>query len=267
VIPAARVYGTGFLPSVEGYHFLIPEVEAAPGDAVLVEIQGLHEQSAQGFSLGVRYPSQDLVIDSIHIRDTILEAIETDFVQVFIHPEEGFFTAGVLVDTLPPFDGALIPNIFRPLTFLNVEARVRATAATDLVLRFTDGLSRPPVANLYVVDNQSIQVSELGEGVVRVRVPEPEPLFLRGDSNADAGVDVSDAITILRYRFLGTAEPPCMDAADANDDSAVDVSDAVFVLAFLFQGQRSPPPPASRPGLDPTRDALGCEEPVAVAPR
>src|SRR6185436_6181336 len=45
-----------------------------------------------------------------------------------------------------------------------------------------------------------------------------EGLFRRGDTNADAHVDVSDSIATLGYLFLGSGAPACLDAADANDD-------------------------------------------------
>jgi hypothetical protein len=47
-----------------------------------------------------------------------------------------------------------------------------------------------------------------------------------------------------------------------NDDGVVDVSDAIYLLRFLFIGGDHGPPPAPFPhaGPDPTPDALGCEE-------
>src|SRR5690606_8792559 len=55
-----------------------------------------------------------------------------------------------------------------------------------------------------------------------------DPLSRRGDSNADARVDLSDGIATLGYLFLGTGEPPCLSASDANDSGAVDLADAVY---------------------------------------
>ncbi len=85
-------------------------------------------------------------------------------------------------------------------------------------------------------------------------------LFIRGDANDDGGVDISDAIALLKYLYLGSDEPPCHSAADGNDDGALDVSDAIFVLSHLFLGQAEPPPPFPEPGVDPTPDALPCVE-------
>ncbi len=86
------------------------------------------------------------------------------------------------------------------------------------------------------------------------------PQFLRGDSNNDRKVDISDAISTLGWLFLGKDEPRCLDAADANDDGKVDISDAIFELGFLFLGGKAIPPPNKDTGLgpDPTDDPLGC---------
>lgn len=87
-----------------------------------------------------------------------------------------------------------------------------------------------------------------------------EPYFLRGDSNADGTVELSDAIRILDYLFLGGRVLDCADAADATDDGAVDVSDVVADLGFLFLGWSEPPLPGpDQCGIDPTDDDLGCE--------
>src|SRR5262245_56552351 len=68
--------------------------------------------------------------------------------------------------------------------------------------------------------------------------------FRRGDSNADGKVDVTDAIHLLGFLFLGApSQLPCPDSADSNDDGKLDISDPVRALGFLFQGAAAPPPP------------------------
>ncbi len=89
-----------------------------------------------------------------------------------------------------------------------------------------------------------------------------EARFRRGDANDDRRVDLSDSVAVLNYLFLGSARPPCLEAANANDDLRLDLSDAVFILGFLFLGQDVPPAPGPRdcgpdatpPGLAPCDD-------------
>jgi hypothetical protein len=76
------------------------------------------------------------------------------------------------------------------------------------------------------------------------------PLFVRGDANGDARVDISDAIAMLGQLFLGVpAQPSCASALDANSDGRFDISDGIFVLYFLFQGagEIAPPYPDAAP--------------------
>jgi len=84
--------------------------------------------------------------------------------------------------------------------------------------------------------------------------------FLRGDSNADGAVDVSDPLFTLNFLFIGGSDLRCEDSADGNDDGAVDLSDAISTLKSLFLGGPSLPAPYPQTGLDPTPDQLGCEQ-------
>jgi hypothetical protein len=255
--------GVGALPlaaGVTGYHFVLPVVDAGPGEHVRITVKGEHERSAQGFVLAARYPAASLNIERVHIEDTILEAIEVDFFEASVSPEDGTLIVAVLVDSRPPFDGELIPNIGFGLNFFHIEATVSPEAEGDLTIALENGLSIPPVSNLYSVDNQSIPVSELSQGGVHVGSIGRNASFIRGDVNMDEDVDISDPITVLRYAFEGAAEPRCMLAADANDDDAIDISDPIFILEFLFSGGRVLPSPRSVPGRDPTPGLLGCLE-------
>lgn len=83
--------------------------------------------------------------------------------------------------------------------------------------------------------------------------------FRRGDANADANRDTSDAIFVLNCLFADGACPTCDDAADSNDDGALNVADPVYLLGFLFLGGPPPPDPSGQCGVDPTDDNLTCE--------
>ena len=83
-------------------------------------------------------------------------------------------------------------------------------------------------------------------------------LFLRGDTNNDQVVDISDSINLLRHLFIDPDTAlTCRDAADANADGAVDLSDAVSIVNFLFLGQGgSIPQPYPECGQN---EELGCD--------
>jgi hypothetical protein len=88
------------------------------------------------------------------------------------------------------------------------------------------------------------------------------PAFLRGDCDGGASVDITDAVFLLTWNFLGGEEPPCLAACDANADGQVSgqVTDAVYLLRFLFLG--GPPPAAPFPACGAgAADPPGCAAP------
>lgn len=82
--------------------------------------------------------------------------------------------------------------------------------------------------------------------------------FIRGDSNLDKKVDLTDGVFTLGYLFLGTTAPPCLDGADSNDSGVIDIADAIYILNFLFSGGPAPAEPFAHFEADPTPDSLGC---------
>ncbi|MGH9361294.1 MAG: hypothetical protein ACRD2T_05200, partial [Thermoanaerobaculia bacterium] len=96
------------------------------------------------------------------------------------------------------------------------------------------------------------------ETTLRFSFDPPPPRFLRGDANQDGSIDLSDAVRVLGFLYLGTATLPCADGADANDSGDLDLSDGVYCLSFLFTGGGAPPPPHPACGEDPTPDGLDC---------
>src|SRR5262249_30026418 len=73
--------------------------------------------------------------------------------------------------------------------------------------------------------------------------PPPAHFFVRSDCNQDSFVDISDAVSILGFLFLGAQHPSCDRACDSNDDGGIDVSDPIHVLGFLFLGNTRQKPP------------------------
>ena len=83
--------------------------------------------------------------------------------------------------------------------------------------------------------------------------------FIRGDSNRDKKIDISDVITSLLYMFSG-GEVTCTDAVDANDDGLLNIADPIYTLLYIFRaGSPKPPEPFDEPGEDPTPDQLDCK--------
>jgi hypothetical protein len=85
----------------------------------------------------------------------------------------------------------------------------------------------------------------------------PAP-FVRGDSDHNGRVELTDALITLNHLFQSGPRPLCEDGADADDDGYLTISDAILTLLRLFAGGRALPAPYPEPGQDPTADGLGC---------
>jgi hypothetical protein len=83
-------------------------------------------------------------------------------------------------------------------------------------------------------------------------------IFIRGDTDASGSLEITDAIRVLNFLFLGSETILCEDAADADDDGALTLGDAVYSIRFQFLGGTPPPAPYPESGTDPTADSLRC---------
>src|SRR5262249_17445762 len=79
----------------------------------------------------------------------------------------------------------------------------------------------------------------------------PSARQVPSDANGDGKLDISDAVWLLGFLFLGTSvAAPCdggaalgagsVNVLDGNGDGKVDITDPVYVLGFLFAGGAPP---------------------------
>ncbi len=83
----------------------------------------------------------------------------------------------------------------------------------------------------------------IGSAVEELVAFEPLGSFIRGDTNGDGDVDLSDAVTTLGWLFLGGDAPLCIESADADGDTKATITDAIYLLQHLFLSGPRPPPP------------------------
>ena len=91
------------------------------------------------------------------------------------------------------------------------------------------------------------------------------PALESGDVNSDGDLDVSDAVSLLSWLYMGGADPAPLACAtgyaasssgDLNRDSDIDLSDPIYLLAHLYKGG---PEPANG-----CADSFGLGAPVVV---
>ena len=263
-IHAAQILSVSLVlssPVGTGFSMSIPDVEASPGATVEFKIYADGPDPYQGFSLSVRYPSVDFEVTSVDVQGTIIESIDADFVQAHVFPDDGIFVLGVLVDASPPFDGALVPVVGSPLAIGRVTGRILLAEPGNIPLEFAVGLLPPFADTVFAVENMTVGPTDLHDGTIIVSGHAGVPGFIRGDTNIDGKIDISDPITILNSRFTTSGKLKCDAAADANCDTTVDLSDSIFLFYYLFLYGQRPLPPQGTPGPD-FMKKLSCEEPL-----
>jgi hypothetical protein len=83
--------------------------------------------------------------------------------------------------------------------------------------------------------------------------------FVRADINGDGAIDVTDAVGVANFLFLGIGPiPTCRKALDSNDTGVIDISDIIYLLSWAFLGGPDIPLP-NECGQDKTGDTLDCE--------
>ena len=239
----------------------------------------------QGFSMAVEFDCRLRAEDSLDISGTMLETLQAEFVSMQVDNEPLLDDDGcelviaVLVDAMPPFDGATIP----PLDFPQCMGCVKMTVAdnpdlcgTCLTIGFVDGVDGTegiPTPNLVSAENAGFRPL-LHNSEICVFDPTE---FYRGDCNFSGGpsglaLNIGDAGALLTLLFFQPFEVQCLDACDCNDDGRLDISDILCILRYLFDSGDTPPPPGpgilpfttgdrlipTGPGPDPTADELDC---------
>ncbi len=64
--------------------------------------------------------------------------------------------------------------------------------------------------------------------------------FMCGDANKDQQCNVSDAVWIINYVFVGGDAPDPIEAGNVNCDADVNVSDAVWIINYVFTSGSAP---------------------------
>lgn len=238
--------------------------------------------AVQGISMAICTPCDAAPKEGTYdISGTIVEAVGAEYVnhQADTDPNDGDgceLIVGILVDSLPPFEGGTLPATERYLSVGTIDFAIAddpALAGICLPVTFCDGANGPgkvPIRNLFSIGNES-RKPFLASCDICI---EEEGLFYRGDCNYSFegafAVDIADAAATVSF-LLGDGplkfQPPCLDACDCNDDGRIDLADVICVLKFLFESGPFPPAPGpgidedideTPPGADPTPDGLGC---------
>jgi hypothetical protein len=223
------------------------------------------DRGVQAWSVGIAVQDGELVDfstagtvaadvndDPPGLRDTGFESYS------HANPEDNRGLRGVRGATVLSFirDLALPPRGTEPFLALTISPSLEPQHTGEIVtVRHLFGVS-----SLTSLSSQSVTIG--GEGrnagmAGAVLLHFRSDIFRRGDVNSDGTLNLSDGVSILRYKFLGVSFGDCISAADVNDSGSINTSDAISLFQYLYLGGPAPLPPLECDG-DPTPDLLSC---------
>jgi hypothetical protein len=222
---------------------------------------GCPSGETQGFSMGVSHDALILLVVAVETTGAV-EALNGNSGPAFVVPQiqpDGW-TIGVVYSLAPPMETIVYSPEGDPVVSVYYEGVPDALAgvvgAWTTPLTWDSGLGSPAVANVVVIDGASVAAG-FQHGSVTL-YGHPEPRFIRGDTNGDAVIDISDVVWLLSELFLGGPSIDCPIASEANADGLVDVADAVHIASYIFLGGPQPASPSPNCGSLPDLPLEGC---------
>ena len=243
----------------------VDDVRVFPGmESVYIPVELAHDVPVQALQVAATFDPAHLEITSVDFLLTNIRSLGAELLAYNISndSELPYVTSGIIFDIEPPYDGRTLPP-GENQRILNIVADVSPDAPTEgsTVVRLANGVGEPPLENILTVDSMTV-LPRIGKPGTVFFSPAglSRGAFVRGDADSNGVVNISDAVVILGYLFLGDDPVECLDAGDANDSGTINVADAAYSLNFLFRGGMIPPPPFPNPGLDPSDDQLSCDD-------
>ncbi len=261
--PVTTDLQNGFLSVIE-QNVLI--AESTTGQAALgevdheIKIHAFNSEDLQGFSISLVYDPLIWEFSHVEISGTITETAGAEFVEDFSDDDQGNAVLGVLLDSLPPYSGQVIPatGIELEVARFYFDVQPDVFESVETTIGFAPSPGTPVVDNVFVIGNQSVQPLTI-DAVIEVAV---QNIFLRGDADGDLYLDLSDVINNLVFMTGACPEcpdPTCYKALDVNDNGIIDLADGVQLVNYLYTFGPPPAAPFPEPGPDPTPDDLTCD--------
>ena len=222
-------------------------------------VQARSDIPLYGYSFGLLFDPATLTVTEVTWEGAV--ATEPAFFHGMFDNSRGEIGYGCILDYGPGFENVIPAG--QDIALARIVVDVTPDIDTTTVLAFGEPLIVPgrPVKNVITTSQGFSEFPDLVPGTLTITpAVTGDEIFIRGDSNSDGRVDLSDPINVLDFLFAGTESPKCFDAADGNDDGRIDLADAIFLLGFFFAGGPRIPIPYPDRGFDPTEDALpACE--------
>jgi hypothetical protein len=248
-----------FIRSPADDHYVVSPGSPLP---LVLPLDLLSPQDTTGFSFGVSHDPESLTLQSVSVSEDLSAVLGPE-------PDLSFFVINTELESAAGFTVAAIlgpEEENEPIVLpegavhhlVDAEYTATATASATTTVSVTGDLGSPPVE--LVIDAAGRPLTFSGAST-EILMSQP---FQRGDANLSGGMEITDAVVILRYLFQGAELGPCPVAMNADgssqtneDDIAVEsveeitLTDAVYVLNYLFRNGSEPYAPFPECGHSP----------------
>jgi hypothetical protein len=216
------------------------------GDSVAIPVYLRSDTALQGFSCGFQFDSDDIEITSVDITGSVIDPTWGGFyfnAYSFSSADYGRVNIGWCEN--PPFVTPMPAQDSGLLFMMWAQIPIGTAAQTVDFDTISSFITNPPIEFI---------LSPVGGGVIKPAYIDCGAddlliivdITICGDANGDLNVNVSDAVFIINYVFVGGDPPSPLACGDANEDCSVGVSDAVWIINYVFVG--GPPPDDCCPG-------------------
>ncbi len=249
----------------------------ATGVKIPVLLDTNHADGWFGFSIALKYDQTKLSLKGITVQDTVSAPAAqygwgTKTSEYKLHsPEDGRQNYGLVMDLGHPDPGNPSNTILdqkipagngQTIVYLLVD--VIGAAGTTTVIEPRNDLAIGTEAtggwvNILCYSGEAPIRPTLAGGTITIKSVGQN--IKRGDVNASGDLNLTDAVVLLGFLFLGSPTSlSCENAADVNDSNDLNLTDAVVLLGNLFLGNPTTlPAPGDQCGVDPTNpSALAC---------
>ena len=156
-----------------------------------------------------------------------------------IEPGAGIEAYSAANGTLPPGSCDVFAHpdqVFGMMFFANGPYQSSIYGTEMFRMTCVAGMTPGEVALPWTVEGNGAGYA-CGETIVTIADPTPALTeVMRGDVNLDTSCNLTDAINLLDYLYVGNFDTTCPDACDVDDSGSVNLADAVNLLSGLFGG-------------------------------
>jgi PKD repeat protein len=212
------------------------------GDSVAIPVFLTSEIDLTGFYFGFEYNSADITITSLDLSESILNSNQQITLQAVFHSQHtypfeskvlfGWFISTIESESIAPQTNG---ELFK--MWIQVPSGTPVQSVDIDTCSAVAGLPAGEIL-LSALGGGSIKPSYVDCGTEDLIISEPD--YICGDANSDEDVNVSDAVYIINYVFVGGDAPDPLESGDVNCDDTCNVSDAVWIINYVFVGGNEP---------------------------